>query len=194
MDRLWTDFVNSDYHDWRGGDRSEDRLGKASWQQDFLNRWQLEATVPASSAEESTMRSFRDELQSLAIRMSAGDLLTDKDQTWLNDCMQAGGVTRKLILQEEGLDVVLVPMHAHWQQVIAEVAADFAMTLLKGEGQRIRSCDNPDCRWIFYDDTRSRTQKYCDDKMCGNLMKVRRFRAKRKQATSKEPGEKKNEI
>lgn len=35
MDRLWTDFVNSDYHDWRGGDRSEDRLGKASWQQDF---------------------------------------------------------------------------------------------------------------------------------------------------------------
>lgn len=30
MDRLWTDFVNSDYHDWRGGDRSEDRLGKAS--------------------------------------------------------------------------------------------------------------------------------------------------------------------
>ncbi|UOK61501.1 CGNR zinc finger domain-containing protein [Paenibacillus sp. OVF10] len=33
---------------------------------------------------------------------------------------------------------------------------------------------------MFYDDTRSRTQKYCDDKMCGNLMKVRRFRAKRK--------------
>lgn len=88
------------------------------------------------------MRSFRDELQTLAIRMSAGGLLTDKDQAWLNDCMQVGGVTRRLISQEEGLDVVLVPMHAHWQQVIAEVAADFAMTLLKGEGQRIRSCDN----------------------------------------------------
>ncbi|WP_342551386.1 ABATE domain-containing protein [Paenibacillus sp. FSL R7-0652] len=180
MDRLWTDFVNSDYHDWRGGNRSEDRLGNAGWQRDFLNRWQLEAPVPASAEEESTMRRFRDELQSLAIRVSDGTTLSDQDQQWLNDFMQAGGVIRQLVSQNQGLNVVLVPVHTHWVQVLAEVAADFAMTLVEGEGRRIRSCDNPDCRWIFYDATRSRTQKYCDDKMCGNLMKVRRFRAQRK--------------
>nr|WP_154893096.1 CGNR zinc finger domain-containing protein [Paenibacillus xylanexedens] len=180
MDRLWTDFVNSDYHDWRGGDRSEDRLGKAGWQQDFLNRWQLEAQVSASTEEESAMRIFRDKLQSLAIRLSAGTPLTEKDQAWLNDSMRCGGVIRQLIAEDQRLDVKLVPVHAHWFQVMAEVAADFAITLVEGDGKRIRCCDNPDCRWIFYDDTRSRTQKYCDDKMCGNLMKVRRFRAKRK--------------
>lgn len=186
MDRLWTDFVNSDYHDWRGGERSEDRLGNVSWQQDFLNRWQLEAPVPASNEEESAMRSFRDDLQSLAIRLSNGKLFTEKDQAWLNDFMMAGEVIRQIITQDQQLGVALVPIHRHWAQVMAEVAADFAVTLVEGEGKRIRSCDNPDCRWIFYDDTRSRTQKYCDDKMCGNLMKVRRFRAKRKMHSNEE--------
>ncbi|MEK4368151.1 CGNR zinc finger domain-containing protein [Paenibacillus sp. FSL R5-0473] len=178
MDRLWTDFVNSDYHDWRGGDRSEDRLGKANWQQDFLERWQLKASVPASPEEELSMRNFRNELIALGARLSSGASLTDIEKQWLNGVMQAGHVRRILIDQE--LKLQLVAVEAHWSQVMAEVAADFALTLVEGEGGRIRICDNSDCRWMFYDDTRSRTQKYCDDKMCGNLMKVRRFRAKRK--------------
>ncbi|MDT3426149.1 putative RNA-binding Zn ribbon-like protein [Paenibacillus forsythiae] len=45
---------------------------------------------------------------------------------------------------------------------------------------RFRICDNPDCRWAYYDDTRNRSKRYCDDKACGNLMKVRRFRARKK--------------
>ncbi|MEC0125291.1 CGNR zinc finger domain-containing protein [Paenibacillus pabuli] len=187
MDRLWTDFVNSDYHDWRGGDRSEDRLGKKEWQQRFLDEWEMSAPVPASPEDERTLRNFRNELQLLAIRLSAGDSLMDKDLEWLNAMMSEGQVTRRLNSEiDEGLKLSLIPVWAHWQQVVAEVAADFANTLVKGGGGRIRICDNSDCRWIFYDDTRSRTQKYCDDKMCGNLMKVRRFRAKKKVDPQKE--------
>ncbi|WP_338706268.1 CGNR zinc finger domain-containing protein [Paenibacillus amylolyticus] len=180
MDRLWTDFVNSDYHDWRGGDRSEDRLGKASWQRDFLERWQLNAAVPASPEDELSMRNFRNELIALGARLSSGASLTDIEKQWLNDVMEAGHVRRRLNTIDQELKLQLVAVEAHWHQVMAEVAADFALTLVEGEGGRIRICDNSDCRWMFYDDTRSRTQKYCDDKMCGNLMKVRRFRAKRK--------------
>ncbi|SDC49879.1 Conserved protein containing a Zn-ribbon-like motif, possibly RNA-binding [Paenibacillus sp. CF095] len=180
MDRLWTDFVNSDYHDWRGGDRSEDRLGKASWQQDFLERWQLNASVPSSPEDELSMRNFRNELMDLGARLSSGESLTDKEKQWLNGVMEAGHVRRKLTTIDQGLKLQLVAVETGWHQVMAEVAADFATTLVAGEGGRIRICDNSDCRWMFYDDTRSRTQKYCDDKMCGNLMKVRRFRAKRK--------------
>ncbi|PIH60425.1 CGNR zinc finger domain-containing protein [Paenibacillus sp. LK1] len=180
MDRLWTDFVNSDYHDWRGGNRSEDRLGKAEWQQAFLKQWQLNASVPASSEEEGALRNFRNELQAIATGLSDGNVLSNKDQEWLNGIMEEGQVIRRLNAGDEGLNLSLIPVGTQWQQVMAEVAADFAITVVEGDGGRIRICDNTDCRWIFYDDTRSRTQKYCDDKMCGNLMKVRRFRAKQK--------------
>lgn len=180
MDRLWTDFVNSDYHDWRGGDRSEDRLGKADWQRDFLARWKLQAPVPASSEDELEIRNFRDGLLTLGARVSSGASLTDEEKQWLNSVMEAGTIRRRLTSLKQELQIQLVPTEVHWHQVMAEVAADFAVTLVEGEAGRIRICDNSDCRWMFYDDTRSRTQKYCDDKMCGNLMKVRRFRAKRK--------------
>ncbi|WP_018884360.1 CGNR zinc finger domain-containing protein [Paenibacillus massiliensis] len=99
-----------------------------------------------------------------------------------------GSVYRRLDLdqsQEEQPKVrlKLIAVQSSWQQVMAEVAADFIQTIVKGEGSRIRFCDNPDCLWVFYDDTRSRTKKYCDDKMCGNLMKVRRFRERQKKQT-----------
>ncbi|MFJ2043185.1 CGNR zinc finger domain-containing protein [Paenibacillus taichungensis] len=186
MDRLWTDFVNSDYHDWRGGDRSEDRLGKTEWQQGFLKQWQLNASVPASSEEEGALRNFRNELQALATRLSDGNALSNQDLEWLNAMMKEGQVIRKLNVGDEGLKLALIPVGTQWKQVMAEIAADFAITVVEGDGGRIRICDNTDCRWMFYDDTRSRTQKYCDDKMCGNLMKVRRFRAKQKKDQQQE--------
>ncbi|SEK64723.1 ABATE domain-containing protein [Paenibacillus sp. OK003] len=163
MDRLWTDFVNSDYHDWRGRDRSEDKLGKTEWQQGFIKQWQLNASVPASPEEEGALRSFRNELQALATRLSEGNPLSSKDQEWLNAKMEEGQVIRRLNAGDEGLKLSLIPVGTQWQQVMAEVAADFAITVVEGDGRRIRICDNADCRWIFYDDTRSRTQKYCDD-------------------------------
>lgn len=72
------------------------------------------------------------------------------------------------------------PARTGWDAVMAEIAASFAKTLAEGEPSRFRICDNPDCLWAYYDDTRNRSKRYCDDKACGNLMKVRRFRAKKK--------------
>ena len=39
---------------------------------------------------------------------------------------------------------------------------------------------------LYYDDTRNRSKRYCDDKMCGNLMKVRRFRRRKAQSSNSE--------
>jgi len=45
---------------------------------------------------------------------------------------------------------------------------------------RIRVCENPGCQWYFYDETRSRTKRCCDE-TCANLVKVRRHRARKKE-------------
>lgn len=188
MERLWTDFVNSYWRDWRGSGHSEDRLEKSEWQQRWLERWELNAPVPASVSEVDIMRSFREQLQQMAHRLADGGLLNAKDLEWLNTTLAKGPVYRKLDSdqsQEEQpkVQLKLIAVEHSWQQVMAEVAADFVQTIAEGEGRRIRFCDNPDCLWVFYDDTRSRTKKYCDDKMCGNLMKVRRFRERQKKQT-----------
>ncbi|HEX8736005.1 MAG TPA: ABATE domain-containing protein [Pyrinomonadaceae bacterium] len=67
----------------------------------------------------------------------------------------------------EALDAML------WQ--ISESAADL---LVNGDLTRIRRCVNDVCNWLFLDTSRNRTRQWCVMKDCGNLAKVRRFRAK----------------
>lgn len=187
METLWSDFLNSEWHDWKGSGYSEDRLDQEKWQTYYLNQWQLKAQVPADEETVGAMRQFRSRLHEMSVRCAAGREVTAEDVGELNCILEQGPVKRKAKLEGGKLEIGLNPVREDWQQVMAEVAASFLRSLIEGEGSRIRICDNPDCRWIFYDDTRNRTKKYCDDKMCGNLMKVRRFRAKKKQEQSRAP-------
>ena len=43
---------------------------------------------------------------------------------------------------------------------------------------RLRRCGNETCYWLFLDETRNRSRRWCEMASCGNLMKVRRHRAK----------------
>jgi predicted RNA-binding Zn ribbon-like protein len=43
----------------------------------------------------------------------------------------------------------------------------------------VRSCDNPECQWLFLDTSKNHTKRWCDMKVCGNRMKARRFKAQR---------------
>ena len=43
---------------------------------------------------------------------------------------------------------------------------------------QVRPCAAGDCGWWFVDDTKNRSRRWCDMKLCGNREKLRRFRAK----------------
>lgn len=60
-----------------------------------------------------------------------------------------------------------------WQ--IAEAAAKL---LVNRDLSRLEKCGNDVCNWLFLDTSRNRSRQWCDMKDCGNLAKVRRFRAK----------------
>ena len=49
--------------------------------------------------------------------------------------------------------------------------------LTSNEIERVRACDNPECRWLFLDTSKNHTRRWCDMKICGNRMKARRFKA-----------------
>ncbi|QNI37247.1 CGNR zinc finger domain-containing protein [Edaphobacter albus] len=58
--------------------------------------------------------------------------------------------------------------------------AQSASELLIAEAaQRVSACANLECRWLFLDTTKNHTRRWCDMKICGNRMKVRRFKAHR---------------
>jgi predicted RNA-binding Zn ribbon-like protein len=52
-----------------------------------------------------------------------------------------------------------------------------AADLLTSESlTRVRQCAAEDCDWLFLDQSRNRSRRWCDMSVCGNRSKVRRFR------------------
>jgi predicted RNA-binding Zn ribbon-like protein len=49
-----------------------------------------------------------------------------------------------------------------------------------GTWKRLKACANPECRWIFYDRSRNQQGTWCEMAVCGNRLKNREFRARRR--------------
>ncbi len=59
-----------------------------------------------------------------------------------------------------------------------------------GTWKRLKAC--PDCRWVFYDNTRNGSKRWClmyaggpDGRACGTIAKVRRYRDRQAAANTK---------
>ena len=56
-----------------------------------------------------------------------------------------------------------------------------AADLLSGPARaRLRVCDNPECGWLFLDDSRAGRRRWCMMSACGNRAKARRHYLKKK--------------
>ncbi|SMC66689.1 CGNR zinc finger domain-containing protein [Kibdelosporangium aridum] len=64
---------------------------------------------------------------------------------------------------------------------IAALAAAVHQAVLTGTWTRLKSCANSECRWLFYDESRSRTARWCSMRACGSVTKARRYRARQRQ-------------
>jgi predicted RNA-binding Zn ribbon-like protein len=49
-----------------------------------------------------------------------------------------------------------------------------------GSWPRLKMCANPDCHWVFYDRSRNQQGNWCDMAVCGNRLKNRQLRARRR--------------
>jgi len=48
--------------------------------------------------------------------------------------------------------------------------------------EQIKTCGGYDCDWLFVDRTKAMRRLWCDTRTCGNIARVRRYRAKRRVA------------
>lgn len=63
---------------------------------------------------------------------------------------------------------------------LAELLAGCATAAADGSWPLIKICAADDCRWAFYDRSRNRQGKWCATDVCGNRVKTRRYRQRRR--------------
>ena len=61
---------------------------------------------------------------------------------------------------------------------LAEVAAVALGAMLDGSWPRLKVCRK--CRWAFYDRSKNRSGSWCSMQLCGNRLKTRAYRSRRK--------------
>ena len=66
---------------------------------------------------------------------------------------------------------------------IARSAADLRRS--KEDVSRVRECGSATCEWLFIDKSRNHTRRWCDMNDCGNVAKVRRYRARQRAPKAK---------
>ncbi len=113
------------------------------------------------------VRELRDGLRPAVESGDAGCLNQWIERTGLRPAVDEGGVVYR---HESG------PAGDYLAAVLAAVAA--------GTWKRLKAC--PDCKWVFYDNTRNGSKRWClmyaggpDGRACGTIAKVRRYRDRR---------------
>ena len=61
---------------------------------------------------------------------------------------------------------------------LGTILADVVVASSKGTWARIKICAAEDCRWAYYDHSKSRSGRWCAMETCGNRHKTRRYRRK----------------
>jgi predicted RNA-binding Zn ribbon-like protein len=126
-------------------------------------RWTM-PSGPIPSDALGRMRQMRDAVQALADRDRAGYRRRLK--------ALAGHYTYRLDAQAGSMR----PTDRGWDAFIAGLLP--ALADLGEHADRLRRCANEECRWMILDTTRNGSRTWCHSTLCGNKMRVRRFRAK----------------
>jgi predicted RNA-binding Zn ribbon-like protein len=162
----------------RGGGRF-DRLQTRAWRQWFLERWAYTAAPDPSVSELLDLIELRTTLRALMEHQRAprgveierlNSLLRASLRFWRLEGTAARG-RRSLVLH-------LHPARAGWRAVMADIVASYARLAEAGRLGRVRRCANKNCALIFYDESVNGTRRWCDPRLCGNLVKVRQHRAR----------------
>lgn len=176
----WADLLNSDFHDHLGSGREEDRLGIDDWLGPFLDSCGWSGARLPSAAGRGRLRRLRTLLADVVTSIVEEGEPSAADLRALNRWLRLDAREARLIAQDGRFDLREAPTKRGLARVLGRIARSLADVLAAGELDRIKICANPDCRWVVYDESRAKTRRWCEATECGNLIKVRRFRERRR--------------
>ena len=181
---LCLDYANTRF--WRGAAQPTESLADFdAWLRWLAQAQVVDAATAASlqalcTADPATAQHLfddalrtRERLYSLFGGLVAGSN-TDHDAAALAVLLAAAPARQDLVLSA-GTRGWRVPMITpSVAEVLAPVLWSTADLALAAARLRLRECANPTCRWLFLDDSKGGTRRWCSMSACGNRAKAQR--------------------
>ena len=102
-----------------------------------------------------------------------------KDLTAFNNYLSKTMTLSRIINTKNGFSWDASGDKSKMDWVLNPVIRSAADLLVSDELQKLKSCSDPMCGWLFLDISRNQSRRWCDMKDCGNRAKAKRFYQKK---------------
>jgi len=148
-------------------DQGQDLLS-SDW---FVGAGLLDASADVGAGELELARAMRESIRQL-LESGDGDLGPLREV--------AAGRAARLLVGERGALALAPPGQGDLTDALFQLLLIVRAAQEAGTWSRLRICANDDCRWAFYDRSKNRQGQWCDMAVCGNRLKNRELRARRR--------------
>ncbi len=178
MDLMCFEIINSSWHITH--EPFFDPLQDKRWVADFLKKWGLENHGPVESSHLDRLAALRSFLTAAAQELLSGAVLSEKHISEMNRYLALDPYYHVLQFEADRYALHKEPTTTGWHVVEGRIVHSFAQLIDRFDLKRIKLCENPECRWIFYDASKNASRCWCGN-TCASLIKVRRFRSRQKE-------------
>lgn len=157
-----------------GLDRLADVADARSW---LIENGLLGATAEVAPRELAGVIAVREAVRALIIHHTGGPEPTAEALAPLQDLAAAAAV--RAVVDRDGT-VRLTPDGDALPALLLQVLLTVKDAQLDGTWGHLKACANDECQWAFYDRSRNHGGTWCDMTTCGNKIKNRDFRARKR--------------
>jgi len=183
---LCVDFANTRF--WRGSETPTETLNEPGdllrWCEEAhisskaaaaaVRRWWQEHPLAAESAWREALAS-RETIYRLMFNTAERRPIDDNDLAQLNLALRQAPPRDGLIAGEAGLGWTVARVFPpRMTDLLAPVLWSVGDLLVGTRKERLRHCANERCLWLFVDDSKAGTRRWCSMSACGNRAKAQR--------------------
>jgi predicted RNA-binding Zn ribbon-like protein len=128
---------------------------------------------------------FREALFRILDAVGQGVATTAGDRAILDREVAEALAHQRLVPHDGHFDWEIAGDKGRMDRIVWILAADAADLLASEQLDRVKKCCGDHCEWVFVDESRNRSRRWCEMSDCGNRAKQRRFQRRHRKTAGK---------
>jgi predicted RNA-binding Zn ribbon-like protein len=150
-----------------------------------LHDWLVERSLLAVDAtidDEAHRQTldFREAVRALALANGA----TELDPAAITTLNRLGAEASLAVLMRSDGHAELHAVGEGLHQTFGHLFSIMYTAMVDGSFLRLKGCANDTCQWLFYDQSKNRSKKWCEMQTCGNAINARAYRQRHRHESS----------
>jgi hypothetical protein len=177
MEAMFIDFMNSAWSITHPP--YQEPLQDPVWIRDWLIHWDCQLSESLRPGQIERLLEMRQFGLEILDTLSGKGSISESQLIKINQYLSDSPLLMQISSKSDGYQKSYQAVKGSFEHLVFRIFDDMVGILSKQESIRLKRCQNPACGWVFFDESKNTTRKWCCN-TCASLMKVRKFRTRHK--------------